>query len=157
MQREHGSLTAWARRFALVCIFSAGLVAIVGSGGSGGGGSFGFNDRICDVYPDSCGPLPPTVAIAPARATLQVGGTLTFRAQPTGFADPTYQWQRAADGGRSCVDIVGATAESYRLAGANLGDDAAVFHVIVRPRGSSGPVAEASSRIAVSSAPGVIF
>ena len=68
MQREHGSLTAWARRLALACIVSAGLVAIVGSGG----GSFGFDDRICNVYPESCGPLPPTVAIAPARATLQV-------------------------------------------------------------------------------------
>ena len=153
MQREHGSLTAWARRLALACIVSAGLVAIVGSGG----GSFGFDDRICDVYPESCGPLPPTVAIAPARATLQVGGTMTFRAQPTGFADPTYQWRRSADGGRTVVDIAGATAESYTLAGANLGDDAAVFSVAVRPRGSSGPVAEASSRIVVSSAPGVVF
>lgn len=154
MRLEPQRLSVWTRRLALTFIAGAGVASIVGSGGGIG---VGFPGGICDVYPDSCGPLPPTVAIEPARATVQVGSAQTFTAQPTGFADPTYQWQRSADGGRTFVDIAGATASSYTLAGANLGDDTAVFHVVTRPRGSSGPVAEASSRLAVSSAPGIVF
>lgn len=153
MGHEHSGWARWARRLALAALVGAGLVSIVGSGG-GIGASW---PSICDTYPESCGPLPPTVTIEPALATVQVGSPMTFSARPEGFGDPTYRWQRSADGGRTFVDIPGATGASYRLAGANLGDDATVFHVVVRPRGTSGPVAEASSRLAVSSAPGIVF
>jgi hypothetical protein len=154
MRREHASLIAWARGLGLALIVAAGFASIVGSGGGIG---LGYLVGICDVYPDSCAPLPPTIVIAPARATVQVGDTLAFTTQATGFADPTYQWQRSADGGKTYLDIAGATAASHTLAGANLGDDATVFHVIARPRGSGGPVTEASSRLAVSSGPGFVF
>ena len=153
MRIERSTLTGWTRGLALAVVVATGLVSIIGSGG----GAVGFLGSACDVYPESCGPLPPTVVIAPARATVQVGAALTLSAQPTGFADPTYQWQRSADGGRTFVDIVGATAASYTLASANLGDDATLFSVVVRPRGSSSPLALASSQLAVSSAPGVVF
>lgn len=152
MHRQPPAINRWARRLAPALVVAAGIVTIVGSGGGAG-----FLGGPCDVYPDACGPLPPTVAIAPARATVQVGSGVTFTAEPNGFADPTFQWQRSADGGKTFVDIAGATAASVTLAAANLGDDATVFHVVARPRGSSGPVAEASSQLAVSSSPGVAF
>jgi hypothetical protein len=153
MPNDGRIMTRRSRGLALALIVAAGLVTIVGSGG--GSGSFFGNP--CEVYPDSCSPLPPTVAITPARATVQVGGTLTLQARPEGFADPTYQWQRSGDGGRTFVDIVGATAASYTITGANLADDATVFRVVARSRGSIGRIAEATSRLAVSSAPGVVF
>ena len=150
MRGEHSTLTRWTRGLVLAFIVTAGWVSIVGSGG-------GYTDPICAAYPDACGPLPPTVTITPERATVQVGGNQTFTAQPTGFANPTYLWQRSSNGGRTFVDIGGATGASYTLSGANLGDDATVFHVIVWANGSNGPLAEASSRLAVSPSPGMVF
>jgi hypothetical protein len=137
---------------ALLAVVILGLVGIVGSGGGGS-----YTDPICVTYPDSCGPLPPTVSITPERATVQVGGSQTFSAQPSGFADPAYQWQRSSDGGHTFADTVGATTASYTLAVANLRDDATVFQVLVRKRGGTGTLAQASSRVAVSSSPGVVF
>lgn len=151
MRTEHSTLTRWTRGLVLAFIVTAGLVSIVGSGGGG------YTDAICVAYPDACGPPPPTVTITPERTTVQVGGNQTFTAQPTGFADPTYQWQRSADGGRTFVDIEGATAASYTLVAANLSDDATVIHVVARARPGGGPLAEASSRLAVSPLPGIVF
>jgi hypothetical protein len=149
LSRYFGLHRTRLRVAALLAIVSLGIISIVGSGG-------GYTDPICDTYPDACGPLPPTVTITPERATVQVGSNQTFTAQPSGLANPTYQWQRSANGGRTFVDIAGATAASYTLVAANLSDDATVFHVIARP-GGGGPVAEASSRLAVSPSPGVVF
>jgi hypothetical protein len=137
---------------ALLVVVILGLVGIVGSGGGGS-----YADPICVAYPDSCGPLPPTVSITPERATVQVGGSQTFTAQTNGYADPTYHWQSSSDGGHTFVDLVGATAASYTLTAANLRDDAKVFQVLVRERAGSGTVAQASSRLAVSPSPGLVF
>lgn len=147
---EHDKARSALRIGALLTVVSLGLISLVGSGG-------GYTDPICETYPDSCQPPPPTVTITPERATVQVGGNQTFTAQPARFAEPTYQWQRSADGGATFVDIAGATAASYTLAAANLGDDATVFHVVVRPRGGGTVVAAASSRLAVSPSPAVVF
>lgn len=154
MDDRHRSWGGWARLCLLGLVIGAGFASIIGSGGGGIGDVFG---GICDVYPDSCGPLPPTVTITPERATVQVGGDQTFTAQPTGFADPTYQWQRSADGGQTFVDIGGATAASYTLAAANLGDDGTIFHVVARERGGGGRRADASSHLAVSPSPSIVF
>jgi hypothetical protein len=40
-----------------------------------------------------------------------------------------FQWARSFDGGKTFVDIAGATDRSYSLSGVTLGDDAAVFRV----------------------------
>jgi hypothetical protein len=151
MRNELSTLPRWNRGLVLAFIAVAGFASIVGSGGGG------YTDPICVAYPDACGPLPPTVTITPERATVQVGGNQTFTAEPAGVADPSYQWRRSSDGGRTFVDIEGATASSHTLTAASLGDDATVFHVIVWRRGSNGPLAEASSRLAVSPLPGIVF
>jgi hypothetical protein len=155
MHRDHRTSSAWGRHIALIGIAAAGLVSIVGSGGGGG-----YTELLCSTYPDACAPSAPTVAVSPARATVQVGSALTFTAQTTGMIDPTYQWQRASSAGNAnsaaFVNVAGATAATYTLVGANLSDDATVFRVVAVPR-AGGTSAEGTSRLVVSAVPAVVF
>jgi len=71
------------------------------------------------------------VTAAPANTALptisgltQVGSTLTAtNGTWTGFPAPTftYQWERCDSAGANCVNIAGATSQSYLLAGADAG------------------------------------
>ncbi len=151
MSREHPSFSRWLRGLGLTGVLVSGLLTILGSSSEGG-----YTELLCSTYPDACGPLPPTVAVMPGRATVQVANNVTFTAQTAGMADPIYQWQRAASATGNFVNIAGATAASYTLVGANLSDDAAVFRVVASPRGG-GTGADGRSRLAVSSAPAVVF
>lgn len=111
----------------------------------------------CYVPPGQTVPPPPGVAaIDPPAVTVQVGATVSFTVEASGVGRPSYQWRRSSDGGLSYVDIAGATGKTYSLAGVNLGDDAAVFLVEVRP-GNGTSVVQALSRLAVSSMPGVVL
>lgn len=92
----------------------------------------------------------------PRRLTVQVGSPATFRVATANFTGVlSYQWSRSSDGGSSYVTIPGATASSWTLAAANLGDDGTVFRVTVRS--SDGSSRTASGRLAVSSMPPVGF
>jgi hypothetical protein len=142
------------RRVALqIVVVALGLVAIVGSGG----GALGFPDMSCLNQPGSC-PIPPSppeayADIGPSLVTTQVGSTVVFSVQST-VIDPSYRWCRLPAGDANCTEIVGATAATYMLVGASLSDDGTGFGV--RVTGSNG-TAWATSRVAVSSMPGVTF
>lgn len=144
--------SAWQRRLVQAMIAALGMVAIVGSGGGG-------DDANCSFWSDTCepefGPIPPipSATIGPQRVATQVGGTLVFRVQ-SNLLQPVYSWCRLPAGGSACTEIAGATSDQYTLAGANLADDGATFRVTVT--GSNGG-ATASSRVAVSAMPGVVF
>jgi hypothetical protein len=66
-----------------------------------------------------------------------------------------YQWRRSSDGGTIYADIAGATGKRYILTSVNLADDGAVFMVQVRQEG--GGLLQATSRLAVSVRPGIVF
>ena len=151
-QVDMAASSAWQQRLVQAVIATLGLVAIVGSGGGGEGAN-------CSFWSDTCepefGPIPPipSATIGPQRVAVQVGGTLVFRVQ-SNLLQPIYGWCRLPAGGSACTEIAGATSDQYTLAGANLTDDGATFWVTVT--GSNGS-ATASSRVAVSSMPGVAF
>jgi hypothetical protein len=94
----------------------------------------------CSFFSDVCNPTfgasPPLAfaSVTPQKISAQVGATVVFSAQTVGVDNPGFQWQRSADGGRSYLDLAGATGASYTLVGANLGDDGAEFRVEVRDR-----------------------
>jgi hypothetical protein len=150
-----GSRSRW-RVFALTCIAAVGLVTIVASGGSAEAPQCSFFSNVCNP---TLGPgaFPPLAAasVFPQKLTVQVGGTATLAVETSGIDSPTFQWRRSSDGGRSYVDIAGATAATYTLAGVQLTDDATVFRVDVQ--GSGGAATYAVSQLAVSSMPGVVL
>jgi hypothetical protein len=144
------SIGGW-RRVALACIAALGLITIVGSGGGGDDGGCGFDLSCYSVH----GPWGPKDAFIDRQGiTVQVGGTAVFSVSTRGIDSPTYQWQRASGGG-PFVDILGATGATYTLAGAQLADDGARFQVVVP--GGNFYYSRRTSRLAVSSMPGVVF
>jgi hypothetical protein len=147
------SLSTWIRGLALVGISALGLVAIVGSGG----GALGFPP--CEGQYCSSGPAPPPAAsasIRPAILTALVGTPATFEVETANINGTlSYQWRRSGDAGATFNDIPGATGPTYSLANVNLADDGAVFQVVVRSNGIE--KVRATSRLAVSVTPGVVF
>ena len=143
------------RRMALrVMIAALGLVAIVGSGG----GSPGFPDTSClnsGTCPGEPWTPPPLVwaDLGPDRVTVQVGATAVFTVA-SNVDQPSYRWCRAPAGANECTEIAGVTGPTYTLASANLADDGTTLLVAVT--GANGS-AYASSRIAVSSMPGLTY
>ncbi len=117
-----------------------GVIVIVGSGGGSWLPDWDFSGSF---------PLSPSASIEPARATVQVGATVTFTVS-TIFGNPplSYQWRRNG------VDIAGEIGTTYTRVGANLGDDGAEFSVVVT---ASNGIATAASVLRVSSLPGVAF
>ena len=123
------------RHAVLAVIALLGVAAIIGSGG-------GFPELSYDF---DIPPSPPSVVVSPSRVTVEVGGTVQFRAISTA---KTYQWQR--DG----VNIAGATSQTYSLVGVNLGDDGARFSVVVTDKNGS---STATGLLQVSPLPGVAY
>jgi len=141
------------RALLLGAIAALGLVTIVGSGG---GISIGFPPCVGDYCTDRPTPPLPYAEVQPRWVTVQVGSPATFRVVTENFTGVlSYQWTRSSDGGSSYIAIPGATASSWTLAAANLGDDGAIF--TVRVRSTDGSSRTASGRLAVSSMPPVGF
>ncbi len=132
------------RRLAHAVVIGLGIVAIVGSGG----GALGIPDV------DIGAGLPPltfypSVSIRPSAPTVQAGSIVRFEAAVGNVTAPvTYKWRRSG------VDIVGATEQSYQLGGAQLGDDGAVFEVIVN---AANGTARAAVTLRVSPLAPVVF
>ena len=129
-------------------LVAVGLAAIVGSGG-------GLGIDWCD----GCGlgpwTYPPSVVVRPAQTIVQVGSDVSFDAWVTSYAgDTSLQWCRRAAATSDCIDIAGATASRYVLAGANLVDDGARFEVRVSDAYGT---AQDGATLAVSSGPPVRF
>lgn len=141
------ALAAAAR---VLCVAVLGIVTLVGSGGGG------FPDCTAPFCSDTSPPPLPTVAVQPEYLTAQVGSPVQFSAEVMHYpAAVTYQWQRSVDSGGTWADIPGATASSYALAGVNLSDDGAWFHVTVRSPGSV--TLGATGRLVVSATPGLVY
>ncbi len=73
--------------------------------------------------------FPPTIAVPPANATVNLGQTATFSVTASGVGPFTYQWQKNSDSG--AVNITGATNSSYTTPATVAGDNGATFDVIV--------------------------
>ena len=93
---------------------------------------------------------PPTVRALPSiQGTLRQGSTLTARegewsgTQPITF---TYQWRRCPRASGGCTDIAGATAKTYVLVAADVGQR---MRVLVKATNSAGSASALSARTAV--------
>ncbi len=140
--------TLWLRGLALAGVLALGLIAIVGSGG----GSAGLPGDCPSGMDCSAPPPTPTANVQPPYVTALVGTPATYSAETSNISGAmTYQWSRSSDGGATYADIPGATDKTYSLASVNLGDDGAMFQVVV-----NGAVS-ALSHLAVSATPGVVF
>lgn len=153
MRHDNGFLSGWLRALVLAVLSALGLIAIVGSGG----GYFGLPS---DCPPGwDCNtpgpPPPPAASVQPSYITALVGTTVTYSAETfNASGNVTYQWNRSSDGGATYVALAGATDRTYSLASVNLGDDGAMFQVVVR---ADNGIGQAASHLAVSSTPGVVF
>jgi hypothetical protein len=102
-----------------------------------------------------------SVRVAPAYATALVGTPVTFIAEVSDAPGRVvgYRWARSFDGGKTFVDIAGATDRSYSLGGVTLGDDAAVFRVTLTAVDDNNNVYEkrAFCWLAVAATQGVVF
>jgi hypothetical protein len=83
----------------------------------------------------------PTITTQPADAAATVGGTAAFSVVAAGTAPLSYQWQK---GGTA---IAGATAASYTTPALQIGDDGALFAVLVT--NSSGTASSANAKLTV--------
>lgn len=106
------------RTFALVAVSAAAVSASLSAT------SFADNDD-----EDDTGWRAPTIA-----GIAEDGQALT--ADPGTTSPPTYQWQRCNDAGANCVDIAGASAQSYVLTSADIGY---TIRIEVTVSTSSGP------------------
>jgi hypothetical protein len=102
---------------------------------------------------------PPTVQSLPAiTGVTEVGRTLTAANGTWGGTEPftfTYQWRRCGRGGSSCINIAGATAQTYVLVSADRGKRMRVRVTAANSAGSSSAVSRPSAivRAAASTPP----
>jgi hypothetical protein len=95
------------------------------------------------------------VSVQPPYVTALVGTPVTYSAEAANISgSPGYQWSRSSDGGATYVDIAGATSRTYSLPGVNLGDDGAMFQVVVR---AGNVVVRAVSHLVTSATPGLVL
>jgi fibronectin type 3 domain-containing protein len=95
------------------------------------------------------GPIPPTNSSPPTITGTTVDGqTLTADAGSWAGTQPisySYQWQRCDSGGAGCVNITGATAQSYTLTSPDVGS---TLEVAVTASNTAGSAAAASAATA---------
>ena len=70
-------------------------------------------------------PIAPTITTQPAAQTVTAGQQATFSVTAAGTAPLIYQWQK------NCTDIPGATSHTYTTPATAIGDNGAVFTVVV--------------------------
>jgi len=115
------------------------------------GTTYGYDYQLTTL---TAGDVPPLDSTLPAITGTPIQGqalsasTGSWSSSPTAYA---YQWQRSADGGATWSNINGATAGTYTVAGADLGDDLQVIVTASNSYGSTsataasvGPVASAA-------------
>ena len=130
-----------ALRVMWVACWAASAVLIAGCGGGGGDGG---------SLPPPPPPPPPVVTAPaitgqPADQAVTAGQTATFSVLASGSAPLGYQWRRNG------ADIAGAVAASYTTPATGLGDDGALFAVVVS--NSAGSATSNNASLSVSSPP----
>lgn len=140
-----------ALRAALASLALAGLA---GCGNSASAPQCSFFSDVCNPDLTTIGGYSPSLTfVVPQRQTLQVGSTAVFTSETTA-AQPSYQWQRSADGGKTFHNIAGANAGTLTLDGVRLSDDATVVRVLVQ---DGATVGSGTSTLLVSSVAAVQF
>jgi len=92
-------------------------------------------------------PTAPAITTQPASQTVTVGQTAAFSVVASGTAPLTYQWRKNG------TAITGATAASYTTPATVLGDNGALFSVVVT--NSAGNVTSGNATLTVNAAPTV--
>jgi phosphoesterase family protein/Ig-like domain-containing protein/immunoglobulin I-set domain protein len=92
-------------------------------------------------------PVAPSITTQPASQTVTVGQTASFSVVASGTAPLTYQWRRNG------TAITGATAASYTIPATVIGDNGALFSVVVT--NSIGNATSGNATLTVSAAPTV--
>lgn len=134
------------RVIALAGVLVLGLAGIIGS--------MPATDE--DFLADCCTYTLLMATVQPARATAQVGGSVTYSAEAINApGEVGYQWRRSYNGGRTWSNIAGATGRTFSTGPVGLADDGAIFEVKVTA--ADGQLAWAQGRLAVSSYAGVVF
>jgi outer membrane protein assembly factor BamB len=119
----------------LSCIVVAALFAACGGGGSTSN----------PTTPGGPTATAPTITTQPVNAAGTVGSTATFTVVAAGTAPLTYQWQKNG------TAISGATAASYTTPALQIGDDGAMFAVVVT--NSAGTVTSSSAKLSITAQP----
>ena len=86
--------TATGRRYVGGLALAISVTALVGCGGANTPPECSFFSNICNP---TVGPItfPPTAAVFPQRASVQVGDTVVLDVNFSGFDQPTFQWRRS--------------------------------------------------------------
>ncbi len=119
----------------LSCIVVAALFAACGGGGSTSN----------PTTPGGPAATAPTITTQPVNATGTVGSTATFIVVAAGTDPLTYQWQKNG------TAISGATAASYSTPALQIGDDGAMFAVVVT--NSAGTITSSSAKLSLTAQP----
>ena len=119
----------------LSCIVVAALFAACGGGGSTSN----------PTTPSGSAATAPTITAQPVNATGTVGSTATFTVVAAGTDPLTYQWQKNG------TAVSGATAASYTTPALQIGDDGAMYAVVVT--NSAGTVTSASAKLSITAQP----
>lgn len=117
----------------LTCLVVAVLFAACGGGGSTSN----------PTTPPAA--TAPAITTQPANAAGTVGSTVTFTVVASGTDPLTYQWQKNG------AAVSGATAASYATPALQIGDDGAMFAVVVT--NSAGTVTSSSAKLSVTAQP----
>ena len=130
MKLAHTYAHSCSLRLGAALAFASFLLAACGGG--------------ADAPPPAGGPIlgtAPTISQQPASATVTAGQPATFSVVAAGDAPLAYQWKR------NSADIGGATAASYTLAAATIGDSGALFTAVVS--NGSGSVSSSAATLTV--------
>jgi hypothetical protein len=119
----------------LACLVVAALFAACGGGGSTSN----------PTTPSAPAATAPTITTQPVNAAGTVGSTVTFTVVASGTDPLSYQWQKSGNA------IAGATAASYTTPALQIGDDGAVFDVVVT--NSAGTVTSGNAKLSVTAQP----
>ena len=146
---RHGSGTRRGLAIGLVLVVAAVLASLVGQGGA-------FAGTAGTSAQQQYGPSntsPPTISGAPREGETKTANPGSWSGGSTTFA---YQWQRCDQNGGSCANIVGATAQTYRLTTADVGRTLRVVVTATNASGASSATSAPTAVIASSGPAGVI-
>jgi hypothetical protein len=94
----------------------------------------------------------PTISGTPAEGQTLSSSTGTWSGSPTSYG---YQWQRCDLNGAACAPVTGATASTYSVTSADVGDTLRVTVTATNASGSASATSVATAVVAPAPAPGL--
>ncbi len=95
----------------------------------------------------------PTVTSNPSSQTVMAGQTATFTAAADGNPTPTVQWQVSTDGGKTFIDISGATSPTLTLPNVRLSENGYEYEAVFT--NAAGTVTTSAAALTVDAPPTV--